>query len=94
MNFSLFLPQGEGEARVGEEGQRGKPRLSQFCGGREAQGGKMGEGTGYFGRGEGFACPQRKGKHCLTFAQLGGTGNPEVTHFKWPLYASLGGWGS
>lgn len=94
MNFSLFLPQGEGEARVGEEGQRGKPRLSQFCGGREAQGGKMGEGTGYFGRGEGFACPQRKGKHCLTFAQLGGTGNPEVTHFKWLLYASLGGWGS
>lgn len=88
IHFSFFLPQGEGEARVAGRGEN--QLLSQFWGGRGSPGRKDREGGvgGILEEEKAFLVPREKGALSEAVAQLG-VCNLEVTHFKWPLCASL-----
>lgn len=88
MHFSLFLPQGEGEARV--SGRKGETIAEPVLGGRGNPGRKdrgVG-GGGILEEEKAFLVPREKGALSEAVAQLG-VCNPEVTVFKWPLCMPL-----
>lgn len=77
----------------GEEGQRGKPRLSQFCGGREAQGGKMGEGTGIFWKRRRLCLSPEKRKALSNICPVGENRQPRGHPLQMASVCLSGGWG-